>query len=66
MCIRDSSYHPIKEFLAALPEWDEIPRVDTLLVDFLGAADNAYVRAVTRKTLVDVYKRQVGYSGDAF
>ena len=53
----DRSYHPIKEFLAALPEWDEIPRVDTLLVDFLGAADNAYVRAVTRKTLVAAIAR---------
>lgn len=47
----DRSYHPIREFLDALPEWDGIRRVDTLLVDYLGAEDNAYVRAVTRKTL---------------
>lgn len=47
----DRSYHPIREFIGALPEWDGIPRVDTLLVDYLGAADNAYVRSVTRKTL---------------
>ncbi|GAA0753595.1 virulence-associated E family protein [Clostridium sartagoforme] len=47
----DRSYHPIKEFLASLPEWDKVPRVDTLLIDFLGATDNLYVRAVTRKTL---------------
>lgn len=53
----DRSYHPIKEFLASLPEWDEIPRVDTLLVDFLGAVDNDYVRAVTRKTLVAAIAR---------
>ncbi len=53
----DRSYHPIKEFLASLPEWDEIPRVDTLLVDFLGAIDNEYVRAVTRKTLVAAIAR---------
>lgn len=53
----DRSYHPIKEFLASLPEWDEIPRVDTLLVDFLGAVDNEYVRAVTRKTLVAAIAR---------
>ena len=50
-CVDDRSYHPIKEYLASLPEWDGIPRVDTLLIDYLGAADNAYVRAVTRKTL---------------
>lgn len=53
----DRSYHPIKEFLASLPEWDKIPRVDTLLVDFLGAVDNEYVRAVTRKTLVAAIAR---------
>lgn len=47
----DRSYHPIREFLDALPEWDRIPRVDTLLIDYLGAADNPYIRAVTRKIL---------------
>lgn len=47
----DRSYHPIRNYLAALPGWDGIPRVDTLLVDYLGAPNNAYVRAVTRKWL---------------
>ena len=47
----DRSYHPIREFLQALPEWDKVERVDTLLIDYLGAADTKYVRAVTRKTL---------------
>lgn len=47
----DRSYHPIREYLSSLPEWDGCLRVDTLLVDYLGAADNEYVRAVTRKTL---------------
>lgn len=47
----DRSYHPIREFLQTLPEWDKVERVDTLLIDYLGAADNKYVRAVTRKTL---------------
>ncbi len=53
----DRSYHPIREYLAALPEWDKIPRVDTLLIDYLGAEDNAYVRAVTRKTLCAAVRR---------
>lgn len=53
----DRSYHPIREFLSSLPEWDKVPRVDTILVDFLGAADNAYVRAVTRKTLCGAIAR---------
>ena len=47
----DRSYHPIREYLKALPTWDGIPRVDTLLIDYLGADDNDYVKAVTRKTL---------------
>lgn len=47
----DRSYHPVREFLDALPEWDKVPRVDTLLIDYLGAEDTPYVRAVTRKTL---------------
>lgn len=47
----DRSYHPVKEYLASLPEWDGLPRVDTLLIDYLGAEDCEYVRAVTRKTL---------------
>ncbi len=50
-CVDDRSYHPIKEYLASLPEWDGIPRVDTLLLDYLGAEDTQYVRAVTRKML---------------
>ncbi len=53
----DRSYHPIREFLSSLPEWDRVPRVDTILVDFLGASDNAYVRAVTRKTLCGAIAR---------
>lgn len=53
----DRSYHPVREFLDALPEWDKVPRVDTLLIDYLGASDNAYVRAVTRKTLCGAIAR---------
>ena len=53
----DRRYHPIKEYLSALPEWDGIERVDTLLVDYFGAADNAYTRAVTRKTLCGAIQR---------
>ena len=53
----DRSYHPIREYLAALPEWDGVPRVDTLLIDYLGAEDNSYVRAVTKKTLCAAVRR---------
>ena len=53
----DRAYHPIREFIESLPEWDKVPRVDTLLVDYLGASDSAYVRAVTRKTLCAAISR---------
>jgi predicted P-loop ATPase len=53
----DRSYHPIREYLDSLPEWDKVPRLDTLLIDYLGADDNKYVRAVTRKTLCAAISR---------
>ena len=53
----DRSYHPIRSFIDQLPQWDGIERVDTLLIDYLGAEDSPYVRAVTRKTLCAAIKR---------
>ncbi|WP_343216238.1 virulence-associated E family protein [Clostridium frigoris] len=53
----ERAYHPIKEYLDALPEWDDIERLDTLLIDYLGAEDNEYSRAVIRKTLVAAVAR---------
>ncbi|MEG1410853.1 MAG: virulence-associated E family protein [Terrisporobacter sp.] len=49
-------YHPIKNYFKTLT-WDKTPRIDTLLVDYLGAEDNEYVRAVTRKTLTAAVAR---------
>lgn len=49
-------YHPVKEYLGSL-EWDGTERLDTLLIDYLGADDTPYVRAVTRKTLVAAVAR---------
>lgn len=49
-------FHPIRDYLAGC-SWDGVPRVDTLLVDYLGADDTEYTRAVTRKTLVAAVAR---------
>ena len=49
-------YHPVKEYLSSL-SWDGTPRLDTLLIDYLGAEDTPYVRAVTRKTMVAAIAR---------
>jgi predicted P-loop ATPase len=53
----ERAYHPIKEYLESLPEWDGIERLDTLLIDYLGAEDNGYSKAVIRKTLVAAVAR---------
>ena len=41
----------VKKYLDALPEWDGTKRLDTLFIDYLGAADTPYTRAVARKSL---------------
>lgn len=53
----DRSYHPIKQYFDSLPPWDGIRRADTLFIDYLGADDNEYIRAVCRKTLCAAYMR---------
>ena len=51
-----SSFHPVRDYLNSCT-WDGVPRVDTLLIDYLGAEDSAYTRAVTRKALVAAVAR---------
>ena len=46
---KDNAINPIKNYLEGLT-WDGVPRLETLLVDYLGAEDTPYTRAVTRKT----------------
>lgn len=53
----ERAYHPIKEYLDGLPAWDEVERVDRLLIDYLGAEDSEYSRSVIRKTLVAAVAR---------
>ena len=55
--VDDRSFHPIRDYLGGLPEWDGTKRVDTLLIDYLGAEDNKYTRAVMRKTLCGAVAR---------
>jgi len=55
--VAERSFHPIKEYFATLPEWDSIERLDHLLIDYLGAEDSAYTRAVIRKTMVAAVAR---------
>lgn len=50
VAMEKNSFHPIVRYLKGL-KWDGVPRVERLLIDYLGAADTEYVRTVTRKSL---------------
>lgn len=52
----DRLYHPIKDYFATL-HWDGQERINTLLIDYFGAKDSPYTRAVIRKTLVAAVAR---------
>lgn len=54
---QENSYHPLKDYIDGLPEWDGTPRLDDLLIRLFGAADTPYTRAVTRKTFCAAVKR---------
>lgn len=45
-----NQYNPVQDYLSSL-EWDGISRAETLFIDYLGADDNLYTRASTRKML---------------
>lgn len=48
----------VKEYLTGL-KWDGVKRLDTLLIDYLGAEDTPYTRAVIRKSLCAAVARAV-------
>ena len=49
----------VRQYLGALPPWDGVPRLDTLFIDYLGASDTPYTRAVARKSLCAAVARAV-------
>lgn len=53
---QQNAFHPVRDYLDSCA-WDGVPRVETLLIDYLGAEDVPYTRAVTRKTLVAAVAR---------
>jgi len=52
----DSAFHPVRDYLHRL-EWDGVPRIDTWLVDHLGASDTAFNRAAGAKWLIGAVAR---------
>ena len=55
-CASDQAYHPVREYLQGL-QWDGTPRLDRLFIDYLGAQDSDYIRAVTRKAFTAAVAR---------
>ena len=53
----DRHFHPIRDYLDSLPEWDGIGRVEDLFIRYLEADDTEYVRTVTRKTFAAAVAR---------
>ena len=53
---RKHAFNEITSYLQGLT-WDGIPRLDSLFIDYLGAEDNAYIRAVTRKAFTAAVAR---------
>ncbi|MDT8715459.1 virulence-associated protein E [Clostridium sp. 19966] len=56
LCAYKHSFNDVKDYITGLT-WDGVKRVDTLLIDYLGAMDNVYTRAVIRKFLVAAVAR---------
>lgn len=44
----ERSYHAVRDFIT-LVKWDGVPRVDTMLIDYMGARDTPLNRAISRK-----------------
>lgn len=52
----DHKINDVREYLLGL-SWDNVKRLDTVFIDYLGAEDNLYTRTVTRKSLTAAVAR---------
>lgn len=59
-----NAFDPVRDYLTGLA-WDGVERLDTMLIRWMGAEDNRYVRAVTRKWMCAAVKRAL-YPGCKF
>ena len=55
--VEDRHFHPARDYFDSLPEWDKVQRIESLLIDYFGAEDNTYTKAVMRKTLIAAVAR---------
>ena len=50
-------FHPIKDWLEALPPWDRTPRIAGFFPAYYGARDSAFVRAVGKNFMIATVAR---------
>ena len=50
-------FHPIKDWLEALPPWDRTLRIEWLFPTYYGARDSAFVRSVGRNLMIAAISR---------
>ena len=50
------AFNDVQDYIEGLV-WDGTPRLDTLFIDYLGAEDNEYIRAVCRKSFTAAIAR---------
>lgn len=53
---RRNGFHPVRDYLDGL-KWDGVPRLDKWLIDYGGAPDTEYVRAVGPIVLIAAVRR---------
>ncbi|WHH58464.1 virulence-associated E family protein [Petroclostridium sp. X23] len=56
LCAHKHTINDVRDYLNSL-NWDSVRRLDTLLIDYLGAKDTSYTRAVIRKSLTAAVAR---------
>jgi hypothetical protein len=52
----EREFHPVIDYLAGLT-WDKVPRLDTWLITYGGAADTEYVRSISAMVLIAAVRR---------
>lgn len=56
MRISENRFNPVRDYLNTL-SWDGTPRIEKLLIEYLGVEDSIYTREATRKVLIAAVKR---------
>lgn len=56
LCAAKNKFNPVADYLNSL-KWDGNRRLETLFIDYMGAADTPYTRAVTKKSFTAAVAR---------